>query len=163
MNQNHNIGPKKNARQNTGEHRKALIQESRYSTFDQPAMCLFPSSANLSSIAATSRSAGAVKEPQAFFESRSTSVIPSTVASASFTERTQPPQVIPGSLTETVWVPSVLGSSTSVVAGADSAGLSAGLAGVSAGFSQPAEMANNVIAISAKRKRILILLNETVK
>jgi hypothetical protein len=73
-----------------------------YSAFDQPAMCLFPSSANLLSVAATSKSFGAENVHERPEISVLMSETPVTPANAPFTDAAQPPQVMPGSLRETV-------------------------------------------------------------
>lgn len=132
------------------------------SAFDQPAICLLPSSANLFNTASTSISAGATNEADcsAILVSRST--MPSTLVNALRTEDSQPPQVMPGSLSDTVWVPADLAVAESPagwVAAAVSPAASpvfGGAAVSSAFWSQPIEMANNAIAIQVKNKRISI-------
>ncbi len=69
---------------------------------DQPVICLFPSSANLSKVAFTSKSAGALNEQDFSETSVSISAIPSTLLRALRTEAAQPPHVMPGSFNATV-------------------------------------------------------------
>lgn len=65
-------------------------------------MCLLPSSTNLLSVAATSKSFGAEKVHERDDVSHLMSETPETPARAPFTDAAQPPQVMPGSLRETV-------------------------------------------------------------
>jgi hypothetical protein len=76
-----------------------------YSAFVQPLILEAPPSTNLFKVPSTSKSLGALNEhvpPSGEGSPHTMSPTPSTVAKAFFTEDAQPPQVMPGSLSETV-------------------------------------------------------------
>ena len=93
---------KKNARHQMASILNSSELENAYSAFDQSLMCLFPSATNLLSVAATSKSFGAENVQERDEVSQLMSETPETPASAPFTDAAQPPQVMPGSLRETV-------------------------------------------------------------
>ncbi len=93
---------KKNARHQMASILNSSELENAYSAFDQSLMCLFPSATNLLSVAATSKSFGAENVHERDEVSQLMSETPETPASAPFTDAAQPPQVMPGSLRETV-------------------------------------------------------------
>jgi hypothetical protein len=139
-------------------------QRSNYSAFDQSFILLAPPSTNLFKVASTSRSAGALNEQDLSPVSQLTSVMPSTVAKAFFTEDAQPPQVMPGSLSDTCCVPSVFAvaeapsvfspvSGASVEAAPPPVAVESGVF-VSAALSQPRETARIAVAINVSSKRI---------